>query len=455
MKLISNSLTSSSTYRVGMVMLLVVVVCISLSGIFSFHFIKNSLHNELDEVLLSQFEKMSVVYKESGLQDLIRFSHLTGPSNLMEHSIGFQITDEKGQIVTGSMPSFESQSGFQTIKGAELGPAYTSNYRTFTGYIGDRKVSVGSSLRVLSHITFSFLLLFLVTLFLTLSLTLFVLYLMSRKYVKRGVKIDRFFEGVGQGNLKSRLPVGVAGDDIDHHSMLINSAIASLEQRVSAMSQATSHIAHDLKMPIHRLYVKLSDALSRVDEEDPLYEIIEGASNEAFQAAGTFDALLRISQIQSGVKKERFCKLDLRDLINRVYEIYEYVVLDNNQNLVLEVDDKPACILGDDNLIFQLIINLVENAIRYCPDNTQITIGVVNSEDGVILHVADNGPGIPKADRELVFDRFYRGKQTESTAGSGIGLFLARSIVDLHDAKIQLSDSDPGLLVQITFPASN
>ncbi len=102
-------------------------------------------------------------------------------------------------------------------------------------------------------------------------------------------------------------------------------------------------------------------------------------------------------------------------------------------------------------MIGQLIANLVENAITHCPAGAVITLAVRGAADQVRIIVSDTGPGIPEADREHVFDAFYRSDAARTSEGNGLGLAMVRSIADRHGAAISLEDNAPGLRVSVTF----
>ena len=124
-----------------------------------------------------------------------------------------------------------------------------------------------------------------------------------------------------------------------------------------------------------------------------------------------------------------------------------------NTELELLTPDSPAEIIGNPTAISILMRNLVDNAIRYCPENSFIKIDIQETPNRTILTVTDNGPGIPKDLRERVFERFYRMMGTKAS-GTGLGLGIVLQITKLHKADIDLLEPDnhPGLVVKIAFP---
>ncbi|MGI2025942.1 ATP-binding protein [Endozoicomonas acroporae] len=116
--------------------------------------------------------------------------------------------------------------------------------------------------------------------------------------------------------------------------------------------------------------------------------------------------------------------------------------------------DAPVIIQGDRELLIQQVANLIENALRYCPTGSRITLGCgLDKEDGITwLKVADNGPGIVDEEKERVFERLYRVDKSRSDGGLGLGLSLAKAVAGLHHGSIALSDCMPGLGVKVSIP---
>ena len=108
-------------------------------------------------------------------------------------------------------------------------------------------------------------------------------------------------------------------------------------------------------------------------------------------------------------------------------------------------------ILGDRELLLQLLSNLIENTIRHCPRGTAIDLTVRETERNVLVSVSDDGPGIPEPERKNVLRRLYRLEKSRSTPGTGLGLSLVKAIADLHGADIELADNRPGLTITLTF----
>ncbi|OJF89629.1 hypothetical protein AX761_24255 [Rhizobium sp. 58] len=159
-------------------------------------------------------------------------------------------------------------------------------------------------------------------------------------------------------------------------------------------------------------------------------------------------------QIEAGARKSRFRDVDLVQIMSTVSEIYTDVAEDASLRLIDRIDtSRELLVHGDRELLIQMFVNLVENAIRHCPPGTEITLEIHRRDDLIMASVADNGPGIPEDEREKVFRRLYRLDKSRTTVGSGLGLSLVRAIADLHCGTVALKDNRPGLLSEITLPS--
>jgi signal transduction histidine kinase len=200
----------------------------------------------------------------------------------------------------------------------------------------------------------------------------------------------------------------------------------------------------------------IQDAMGKNERKEPIEDLLAAALEESDQINATFEALLRISQIEAGSRKARFHPVDLLGLMTDIAEIYADVAEDNGQSLIFAAPLAGAWLVsGDRELLMQLFVNLVENAINHCLPGTRITLSLLMAADRLVATVSDTGPGIPETERERVFRRLYRLDKSRSTPGSGLGLSLVRAIADLHDAELALADNHPGLVVSLSMARAN
>jgi signal transduction histidine kinase len=251
-----------------------------------------------------------------------------------------------------------------------------------------------------------------------------------------------------EGDLSRRIPLGGSGDDFDQLAASLNHMLARIEALMAGVRQVSDNIAHDLRTPLTRLRTKLEMLRSELGEDHPVGAAAEETIADAEEMLTTFNALLRIARIESGGRRAAFARVDLAPLMADVAELYEPVAAERGLRLHLD-SAEAAWVIGDRDLLFQALGNLVDNAVKYTPEGGRVELSLRATDQALIIEVADNGPGIPQALRGEVFRRFYRADHSRSTPGSGLGLSLVQAVVQLHGATIDLLDNAPGLRVRL------
>ena len=224
-----------------------------------------------------------------------------------------------------------------------------------------------------------------------------------------------------------------------------------MENLVESQIQISNDIAHDLRTPLQRLRQRL-EKMSGLDVVDPADA--RAALEQTEDVINTFNALLRIAQIESGDRREKFQPTELGSLLANVHEAFEPSAEDGGQVLQIHTPGKHVFVLGDPDLLMQLMSNMVENALRHTPEGTTIGMQVSHIANHPVLTVSDNGSGIVGEDWEKVFRRFYRGEKSRTSGGNGLGLSLCKAIAELHNAELILSDNQPGLRIEAHFPST-
>ena len=279
--------------------------------------------------------------------------------------------------------------------------------------------------------------------------------LLGLKTQKRIFEIESALDAVAAGDLGRRVPRGSAADDIDNVAALINATIDRLQRLFGNLRQVSVDIAHDLRTPISRMRQKLETVRAGPDNLDAYKQVTDASIDEIDNIADTFDALLRISEIEAGARKDKFVDVDLNALLTNITDALEAVAEERQHRLEMICSVTHSVIVrGDRRLLNQLFINLVENAIVHCQEPADIKVQVAIVDGRPVVRVSDSGPGIPEGEREKVFRRLYRLEKSRTTAGNGLGLSLVAAIADLHGARVILSDNSPGLMAEVRFSQS-
>ncbi len=273
---------------------------------------------------------------------------------------------------------------------------------------------------------------------------------LGRRFMARVDAITRTCEAIIAGRLNERIPVQGDGDEWDRLARAINEMLDRISMLLENLQQVSSDVAHDLRTPLTRLRNRLEDARTKLGGTEEYSAVIARAIDDTDQILSMFSAVLRISQVEAGTRVHSFANVALSDLLERIYELYLPVSEDSGRPLRRELR-ADVSIRGDEELLLQLFSNLIENAIRHTPPGTPIVLSLEATGDQILASVIDKGTGVPPHDRDKVVRRFYRGSNSRSSAGHGLGLSLVAAIAQLHGAKLVLGDANPGLRVDVAF----
>lgn len=268
---------------------------------------------------------------------------------------------------------------------------------------------------------------------------------------RRIIEMRRTVDAIIDGDLHQRVPVDGSNSEFDLQAQAFNRMLDRIEALMREIANVSNDIAHDLRTPLARMRHQLEKLTTR-PEAAGVQEELGDALAEADQLLAMFAAILRIAEVEGGERRAGFTRFDLGALAAEVAETMKPVVEEGGHRLATGPCD-PVELAGDRRLLTQVLVNLIENAMRHTPPGTTITVGArAEPEGGVTLIVADDGPGIPEAARGKAMRRFGRLDPARNHGGYGLGLSLADAITRLHHGVMALEDAGPGLRVAIRLP---
>lgn len=267
--------------------------------------------------------------------------------------------------------------------------------------------------------------------------------------------MQRTVDAVISGDIRNRIPVDGSRSEFDRQAAAFNRMLDRIEALMANVKHATKDVAHELKSPLARLRARIA-TLERQAQGRPVPAAeIEDLLARTDDILDLFASLLRLWEIEGGHRRERFCDLDIGALAIEVGEGLQAVAEDGGR--VLQLSIAPVIhpgtwIRGDVALLRQLLVNLIENAIRHTPPGTHIAVATESRGRSVAVIVADDGPGIPPAEHDAVIRRFGRGEASGDLPGQGLGLTLVDAIARLHHGTLTLEDAGPGLHAVVELP---
>jgi signal transduction histidine kinase len=274
----------------------------------------------------------------------------------------------------------------------------------------------------------------------------------TRRTVGRIEAINATSRAIMQSGLGQRIPLRATGDEWDELAANLNSMLDRIEALMAEVKQATDNVAHDLRTPLARMRRRLEKAYNRRREADCDQSLIGDTMADLEAVLGMFASLTRISQIEAYERTAAFRSVNLGEIASEVVELCDAAAEDKGVQLKV-VENQRVFVAGDRDLLFDAVANLVDNAIKHGREMGQVTVEVKESDGAAVISVSDDGPGIPVAECENVFKRFYRLEQSRCAPGNGLGLSLVAAVARLHRARIEMDDNRPGLKIQLRFPS--
>jgi signal transduction histidine kinase len=252
-------------------------------------------------------------------------------------------------------------------------------------------------------------------------------------------------QAIVQGDLSHRLPIQHSGDELNTLSRTINGMLDQIEQLVHGIRDVSNSIAHDLRTPLAELRSRLEELSLTRPSTDETFAEIDAAVADVDRVIRIFNALLRLAEIDTGMRRSGFVQVNANELAAEVVEFYLPAAELKEVSLAFE-STGPVLVSGDPTLLAQAVGNLIDNALKYAGERGSVKVAVqMLGERAVEISVADDGPGIPDSEKPKVAQRFYRGDISRGTPGVGLGLSLVQAVAKLHGGTLELADNHPGL----------
>ena len=257
-------------------------------------------------------------------------------------------------------------------------------------------------------------------------------------------RLNQAFRGADEAQLTAMAPRGRA-DEIDELTEHSAAALARQKRLVAAYSDASDQIAHEIRTPLMHLDGRLTKALA-ADPDEPVAARLLEARGDIKRLVTMLESLLDIasSKARQG-DRHGLKRFDLSETVTRICDLYADSAEESGHDFLWDI--APGILFdGEEMQLTQLVTNLLDNAFKYVPRGGTVRLTLA---PGPVLTVADDGPGVPEAEREKIFERFHRSAVVGGAPGSGLGLALARAIAERHDLTLTLAPSDKGACFEV------
>jgi signal transduction histidine kinase len=227
----------------------------------------------------------------------------------------------------------------------------------------------------------------------------------------------------------------------------------NLQKTLEQRKEFLALISHELKSPLARMRIALELIAEKNENKPETIEIIDGIKNEIGESEKLIEQLLVVSHVEMALPSSISEQFDIAEVAEKAKHQVLPLAQISGHSIDVKNESVPE-IQGDPLQIQRALVNVIENAIKFSPSGSTIVLNIEPADKGVLVSVLDQGVGIPVGDREKIFQPFYRGNP-QTKEGSGLGLYIARKIIELHSGTITATSNEPtGTIIKIYLPGN-
>ena len=274
---------------------------------------------------------------------------------------------------------------------------------------------------------------------------------------KHGMKgVERVTETalrIGRGNLDHRVPLGGEGTEIDNLATAFNDMLERIQILIRELREVTDNIAHDMRTPLTRIRGMAETTLLASQNIDEFRDMASTVVEESDRLISMINTMLKISKVNSGLYEASKEKADIKKVVEDAYDLFLTLAEDRGLDVRIQVPEDSLYVPCKISDIQRVVANLIDNAIKFTPEGGLVSIYAGSINGNALITVTDTGIGISGEDLPHIFERFYRGEKTRTTPGNGLGLSLAKAIVESYGGKISVdSTANKGSTFTVHIP---
>jgi heavy metal sensor kinase len=417
--------------------------------------ITSVIRDRSDEELLSQANRFAALYGTEGVDEVAKTAVLEAQAAGVRQ-VFFRLLSPRGEIFSSSNMAYWQNIAIrpEAIRGLLEG----ANHVFETVNIPNRKdevrvlyvvlgpgiiMQIGQAMENYSRFFDTFKRIFVATMAFLILLAAGVGWFMARRAVSGVEAVTEAARKISGSTFEERVPVNMRGDEIDQLAITFNEMLDRIQILLREMKEISDNIAHDLKSPITRMRGAAEVALTTGASPGEFESMAASTIEECDRLLDMINTMLLISRTEAGMERTTLNSIDISEVVADACELFTPGAEDKGITFQCNIS-RGIRLNADTRMIQRMVSNLFDNAIKYTPSGGSVVVDVSeNAREQVTISVTDTGIGIPPDDLARVFERFYRGDQSRSLAGIGLGLSLARAIARSYDGDITVS-SVPG-----------
>ena len=269
-------------------------------------------------------------------------------------------------------------------------------------------------------------------------------WLIARGFVSGIRRVSDAAARIAEGDFSQRVEQKNDGAEIDDLVSVFNAMTANTEHLLTELRDVTDNVAHDLRTPLTRIRtiaeITISGPQDLASYRDAIIDIAEDSSG----MIAMINSMLEITRIENNFEALKTSTFSLSAQLRQAYEIFSMQAEEKNLEFTLSLPDHDVMIDADKLKLQRVISNLLDNAVKFTPENGRVALSLTEEPDALVMRVADSGVGISDADKKHIFERFFRADESRTKPGNGLGLSMVHAIVLAHGASIAVSDTEGG-----------
>ena len=475
--------------KIGSRRFLPAIICMFVIALLSMGLILQSLvKNQLSKNAFQRLDNNAIV-----LSQLASAYYADGTLSSMQFIINLDLTarvsgadaiicDEKGQITLCSdSPTGCIHQGYTLSadykariisQGGTRDISVLSNIYEDTRYISARPVYASATGEVVAFVVVSLPVsesmgnlssvsnYFLVSILLALLLSMILMMFYSKQKSNPLRELARTARSFGHGDLDARVHLnGEYHKDIEELALAFNNMASSLQKSEYSRQEFVANVSHELKTPMTTIGGYIDGILDGTIPEHKQRHYMQIVSAETKRLSRLVRSMLDISQLQGegGIPEEKMSTFDVEECAGQMLITFEQKILSKNINVEVDMPEYPVYTMANQDYISQVIYNLLDNAVKFCPDGGTLWLTVRQDDTHIYLSIANQGPTIPPEELSLLFDRFHKidKSRAQNRDGWGLGLYIVKTILGLHGQDISVTSIDGKTEFTFTLPLTD
>ena len=417
-----------------------------------FEMIDNNLEASLLQRIDTEFRgdgsECVDIYRESGLEGLRREIFLEtqgeGDENVFirVYSPAFEVVAASDLSRWDGLPEHtrqletERRERFKTI----YLPGNPHRVRIFFHELGDgHLIQFGKMLSDDEHLLKDFRRVFYLSFAVMLLAGILIGFYAAKNALSGIQRVRRGADQMSRGDLSQRIVLRGGSEEIRNLTHSFNRMQDRIQSLFGELQNVTNNVAHDLRSPVTRMRGLAETSLTGDQNIEEYRDMAGAVVEECDRLVGTINIMLEIAATDAGLRPLAHDPVDMKEMVLDVAELYSSVAQDKEITLTTRVPEAPLIVRGDRSCLQRALANLLDNAIKFTQQGGAVEVLSFVENGSLVVAIADNGPGIPAEDLPRIYDRFFRGDQSRSTPGNGLGLSLVQSIVHAHGGEISVS----------------